>query len=287
MSEAKILDGRALSKKIKQSIKQEIISKLRTSPDIRPPKLAVVLIGDDTASRVYVSHKISSCQNVGIDSVSKQMGSDCTMEQAEELMGSLAGDASIDGILLQLPLPAHLDKAKLIQMIPPEKDVDGLTVYSQGALSYQYEGHYPCTPLGIIELIKTTGIPLVGKVAAVIGRSALVGASVTRLLEYQSCTTISIASKTKDPDAMCRQADIVVAAAGVKNLVKESWIKDGAIVIDVGIHREEKGLTGDVDFENVKKKASWITPVPGGVGPMTIAMLLNNCLKTWKRRQNF
>ena len=145
-------------------------------------------------------------------------------------MGSLAGDASIDGILLQLPLPAHLDKAKLIQMIPPEKDVDGLTVYSQGALSYQYEGHYPCTPLGIIELIKTTGIPLVGKVAAVIGRSALVGASVTRLLEYQNCTTISIASKTKDPDAMCRQADIVVAAAGVKNLVKENWIKDLSLI---------------------------------------------------------
>ena len=245
------------------------------------------MICEDPASKVYVNHKVSSCKKVGIESVSHILPKECSNDEAEILILKLANDPTVDGILLQLPLPPQLNKAKLIELIPPEKDVDGLTVYSQGALSYQYDGHYPCTPLGIIELTKTTGISLSGKVAVVIGRSALVGASITRLLEYQNCTTISIASKTIEPEKFCQQADIIVAAAGVKHLVKENWVKNGCIVIDVGIHRTDSGLTGDVDFENVKNKASWITPVPGGVGPMTIAMLLRNCLRAWKKNLNF
>ena len=276
---ARIIDGAKLAKAKRQELKSDISKIVATGK--RPPCLAVVLVGDDPASHIYVSGKEKACKSVGIESRPIRLATDTSREKLKEYMLALALDKNVDGILLQLPLPKHLNAIEMIECIPASKDVDGLTVASQGLLVKNLPGFVPCTPMGIMELLQSTNIDLQGALAVVIGRSVLVGASITRLLEHAKATTISIASNTRDPAKLTSQADIVVAAAGVKQLIDTSWIKHGAVVIDVGIHRNASGLCGDVNFDDVKKVASWITPVPGGVGPMTITALLQNCFKAW------
>ncbi len=281
---AQIIDGKAIAQSIKDKLKAEVIT-LRAAAE-RAPCLAVVLVGNDPASEVYVGHKKKACAEVGIESRSITLAGDITQAALEQHLKQLNEDPSVDGILLQLPLPAHLNSQSAIDLISPRKDVDGLTPVSQGLLIWRRPAHVSCTPAGIMELVRSTGINLTGKRAVVIGRSVLVGAPVATLLGHAGATVTGVHSKTVNPAAICREADVLVVAAGVKHLVGSEWIKPGAVVIDVGIHRGEDGkLTGDVDFKEVAAKAAWITPVPGGVGPMTIVSLLRNCVSAFKARK--
>ena len=245
--------------------------------------LSVILVGDNPASHVYVRNKIKACEDVGITSTEKRLGESATFEEIKETIESLNCDASVHGILLQLPLPNHLKNVQesLVQMIAPEKDVDGLTVINAGKLFLgMNDGHVPCTPQGSLHLIKEAKQDLSGLNAVVIGRSNLFGKPMAQLLLNENCTVTMAHSRTKDLDQVCAQADILVAAVGREKMVKSNWVKEGAIVIDVGINRMENGkLCGDVDFDEVKDRASAITPVPGGVGPMTITYLLANTVK--------
>lgn len=247
----------------------------------RPPCLAVILIGNDPASQIYVKRKEITCATVGIKSRSYFKPNTISQGELDELISDLNKDDSVDGILLQLPLPLHLDKIRSISQISPEKDVDGITPVNEGRLIWQYPGLYPCTPLGILKLVKTQIPNLKGKVAAVVGRSGLVGRPTGTLLENAGCTIIGLHSDSIDCAKWTRQAEIVVVATGVHNLVGADWIAKGATVIDVGIHRLGNKLAGDVNFEEVKNIAGAITPVPGGVGPMTIAMLIRNVVKAY------
>ncbi len=280
--EARIIDGKLVSKNLKVKLSQEISDFVTKGH--RPPALAVVLVGDDPASHVYVSHKEKGCQEVGIHSETFRLPSTTSQETLESLLNRLSSDASWDGILLQLPLPKHLASDRALDCIHVDKDVDGLSPLNQGRLMCGKPGLFSCTPLGCMELIRSTGVEIEGKNAVVIGRSILVGSPLATMLNHANATVTVIHSKTKDPAEIAARADILVAAAGRLHLVDETWVKPGAVVIDVGMHRLLDGkLTGDVDFEIVKRKAGFITPVPGGVGPMTIVMLLRNCFDAYRR----
>lgn len=272
-----IINGKEVATLIKKMIAQKIEQNyIKAGKQV--PTLACVLVGDDPASKVYVANKEKACAMVGINSVVKKLPADATQEQVAEVISSLNADQNISGILLQLPLPKHLDENALINLISPNKDVDGLTDLNLGKLFAGKHIVAPCTATGIIDLLDHYNLEIAGKRAVVIGRSLLVGKSVANLLEQRNATVTVCHSKTQNLAEITQQADILVVAIGKPNYVTADMVKDGAVVIDVGINRLATGLVGDVDFANVKDKTSYITPVPGGVGPMTIAELLQNTL---------
>ncbi len=278
-----IIDGKSIAAKLREEIKNEV------NQLDKKPGLAVILVGENPASQVYVRNKIKATEDVGMISFERKMNENSTKEDIEAVIKELNKDDNIHGILLQLPLPPHLSEVQeeLVQMIKPEKDVDGLTTINAGKLFLgMNDGLVPCTPQGSMRLIKSVKQNLTGLNAVVIGRSNLFGKPMAQLLLKENCTVTTAHSKTKNIAKICQQADILVAAVGRNKMVKKDWVKEGAIVIDVGINRVEidgkSKLEGDVDFEGVKSKVSAITPVPGGVGPMTIACLLDNTLKAYK-----
>ena len=271
---ATIIDGKAVSLAIKDQLKKDIAEyKTSTGKDI---SLAVVLIGDDPASKVYVNNKTTACEYVGITSYTYRLPQETTQEQAEDLVSSLVNDEKITGILVQLPFPKHLDENKILKLIPANKDVDGFSDENIGKLLQGKKTVVSCTPFGVMELLKHYNYDLTGKNAVVIGRSNIVGKPMTALLINANATVTVCHSKTKNLAEIARTADVLIVAIGRPKFVTEDMVKDGAVVIDVGINRVDGKLVGDVDFDTVSKKASMITPVPGGVGPMTIAMLMKN-----------
>ena len=269
-----LLDGKIVSNNIKLQLKQNCEKLLKLYNIV--PKLAIVLVGNDPASMVYVASKEKSCEMVGINSITLRLPETISQEQLEEEVLKLANDKNINGLMVQLPLPKGLNEKLVLNCIPPEKDVDGLTVLSGGACFYSQKGFVPCTPRGIMELLKAYEVDIMGKHAVVVGRSNMVGKPIAmKLLEANATVTICH-SKTPDLGLITRQADILVVAVGKKHLITEDMVKEGSVVVDVGINRIDGKLYGDVDFEAVKPKTSLITPVPGGVGLMTVAMLLSN-----------
>lgn len=278
-----ILDGKALSTKVKDRVKQEI-SNLPKNDNI--PTLAVVLVGDDPASAIYVRNKKRACEYVGIKSVSVTLGQDTTQEKLEQTLNDLNNDKSINGILLQLPLPKGLDERKALNCIAPEKDVDGLSSVNLGKLITKEVGITPCTPTGVMEFFKEYNIDLTGKNVVIINRSILVGKPLALMMLNANATVTICHSKTQNISEYTKKADVIVTAVGKSKFLTEDMVKDGAVVLDVSIVRTEAGLCGDADYENIKDKASYITPVPGGVGPMTIAMLMENTLKAYKLQNN-
>jgi len=272
-----IIDGKKISTEIKDEVKQEV--EALKAKGIKPC-LAVVLVGDDPASRVYVRNKIKACEYTGIKSVSVTMPADTSEDSLLEKVAELNADRSVHGILVQLPLPAQIDEQKVINAIDPDKDVDGFSPVSVGRLSIGLKGFTSCTPAGIIELLKRSGIAIDGRTCVICGRSNIVGKPMAMLLLRENGTVTVCHSHTRDLRAVTGEADILIAAIGKPKFFTADYIKDGAVVIDVGMDRDENGkLCGDVDFDSVKDKASYITPVPGGVGPMTIAMLMKNCVE--------
>ncbi|MCQ2182002.1 MAG: bifunctional methylenetetrahydrofolate dehydrogenase/methenyltetrahydrofolate cyclohydrolase FolD [Bacteroidales bacterium] len=275
---ANIIDGKAISAGIKEEIKARIPGLVTQYG--RRPCLCVIIAGENPASQVYVRNKVKTAEYVGMDSKLIELPADVSEDRLLEIIGELNRDKAVDGILVQLPLPKHIDEAKVIDTISREKDVDGFHVRNVGSLWVGDKCIVPCTPKGIIHLIKSTGIDIRGKVAVVVGRSNIVGKPVAKLLLDENATVIITHSRTADLKAMTLQADILVAAVGKENIITADMVKPGAVVIDVGMNRNSEGkLCGDVDFNEVSKLASWITPVPGGVGPMTIAMLMKNTIE--------
>ncbi len=284
---ARIIDGKALAKSVRQRLKQEATGLAAHGVT---PGLAVVLVGEDPASAIYVRNKIRSCKRAGITSFAHRLPADTTQGDLLALVRRLDADDAVDGILVQLPLPDGLDKDPIIAAVSAAKDVDGFGIESLGALLAGEEGLVACTPLGVMAMLaehcEATGLQLSGKRAVVIGRSVTVGKPMALLLMAANCTVTVCHSRTRDLPAHLREADIVIAAAGRRELVRGEHLKQGAVVIDVGIHRREDGtLCGDVHFESASAVASAISPVPGGVGPMTIAMLLQNTITACKRRR--
>ena len=278
---AQLIDGVALSRQIRTELAQRAAALTSRG---HTPGLAVILVGDNPASQVYVRNKVKACHDTGLHSVLEQYPA--SMSEAELLarVRALNEDASIHGILVQLPLPAHIDAHKVIETISPVKDVDGFHVASAGALMVGQEGFKPCTPYGCMQMLKAIGCNPRGKHAVVIGRSNIVGKPMAMLLLQANATVTVCHSATPDLAQHTRQADIVVAAVGKRNVLTADMVKPGAVVIDVGMNRNDEGkLCGDVDFEGVREVASWITPVPGGVGPMTITMLLVNTVEAAER----
>jgi methylenetetrahydrofolate dehydrogenase (NADP+)/methenyltetrahydrofolate cyclohydrolase len=275
----KIIDGRLTSTNIKEEIKLEVDKLIEKNE--RVPGLAVIIVGDDPASKVYVNSKIKSCNALGIYSEEYILDDKISEEKLLEIIEKLNNKTEIDGILVQLPLPKHIDEDKIIEAISAEKDVDGFHPINLGKLIIGKNTFKSCTPYGIIELLKRYDVELMGKDIVVVGRSNIVGKPLSIMLTNESATVTLCHSKTKDIRAKTLTADIIIVAVGRENFLTEDMVKDGAIIIDVGINRNSLGkLCGDVDFENVSKKSSLITPVPGGVGPMTIAMLMKNTLKS-------
>ena len=267
----KVIDGKALAAEIRAELKAKI------EKNERKPGLAVVIVGEDPASKVYVRNKIKACGELGIRSYSYELPANASQEELEGLLDKLAADNEVDGILLQLPLPKHLDMESATSHIPFEKDVDGFSAKNLGLLMQNKQRVAACTPSGVMKLLEREGIDLTGKHAVILGRSETVGKPIAMLLLNANSTVTICHSKTKNLPQVCREADILIAAVGKRNFVTADMVKEGVIVVDVGINRDENGkLCGDVDFENVKEKASYITPVPGGVGPMTITMLMYN-----------
>jgi methylenetetrahydrofolate dehydrogenase (NADP+)/methenyltetrahydrofolate cyclohydrolase len=280
----KILDGKALSKKIRNEVKveaDELIEKYGQTPH-----LVVVLVGDDAASETYVNSKERASKKAGIKSTVIKKGSSITENELISIIQGLNEDDDVHGILLQLPIPKHIDSEKVINMIDPLKDVDGFSNHHVARLNKGLDALVPCTPLGIMEMFKAYDIDLEGKHAVVMGRSQIVGKPMASLLLKANATVTVTHSRTKDMKAITKQADVLVVAIGKAKMVDESYIKEGAVLIDVGISRIDGKLYGDIDFEAVKDKAGYITPVPGGVGPMTIAMLLKNTLTCFKNIMN-
>ena len=274
---AQILDGKSVAAKIRLSVKERVSGLLQRS--VRPG-LAVILAGDDPASRVYVRNKVRACEETGVRSELHQYGSDVAQATLLELVAGLNANRAVHGILVQLPLPRHIDANRVLEAVSPAKDVDGFHAANLGALLTGRPGFVPCTPAGVMHLLEHAGLPLAGRHAVVIGRSNIVGKPLALLLLQKDATVSVCHSKTAHLEAMTRQADILIAAVGRAKLVTGEMVKPGACVIDVGVNRLADGsLAGDVDFDAVRKVAGWITPVPGGVGPMTIAMLLENCLR--------
>ena len=278
-----ILDGKKEAELIKTEIKNEILNiKSKTS---LTPSLTVILIGDFAPSRIYVKNKEKSAKEVGINSEVIKYPQNVSEEEVLTKINELNEDKNISGILVQLPLPKQISKEKIINAIHPSKDVDGFNPINVGNLSSGYKSIVPCTPLGCLLLIKKIEKNLSGKHAVIIGRSNLNGKPMAQLLLKENCTVTIVHSKTKNLQSECNKADILVAAVGVPNLVKKDWVKDNAIIIDVGINKVGEKIVGDVNFEALKDKAKAITPVPGGVGPMTIACLLKNTLECFKAHQ--
>jgi methylenetetrahydrofolate dehydrogenase (NADP+)/methenyltetrahydrofolate cyclohydrolase len=276
---AEIIDGKAIAAKVRARVAQDV--QAFTARTGRRPGLATILVGEDPASAIYVANKRKSAAEVGIESFHHELPADASAEQVEALIEQLNDDGNVSGILCQLPVPAHLDGVHLTGLIDARKDVDGLTPLSAGYLALGREGLRPCTPAGVMVLLAETGVELTGKHAVVIGRSNLFGKPMAQLLLAANATVTIAHSRTTDLAAVCREADVLVAAVGRDRMVKGDWVKPGAVVIDVGINRSNSSpptLHGDVDFDAVAEVAAAITPVPGGVGPMTIAMLLRNTL---------
>jgi methylenetetrahydrofolate dehydrogenase (NADP+)/methenyltetrahydrofolate cyclohydrolase len=274
---AQIIDGKAIAADLKQKIRAATQMRLATGK--RAPGLAVVLIGENPASQVYVSNKRKSCEEVGFKSVSYDLPADTSESALMALIDQLNNDDEIDGILVQLPLPAHIQTNLVIEHIAAHKDVDGFHPYNIGRLAQRLPLLRPCTPKGVITMLKASGIELKGQDAVVVGASNIVGRPMGLELLLAGCTTTVCHRMTKDLESHVRRADLLVVAVGKANFIPGDWIKDGAIIVDVGINRLENGkLTGDVEFAKAVEKAAWITPVPGGVGPMTVATLLENTL---------
>ncbi|MDF2820362.1 MAG: Methylenetetrahydrofolate dehydrogenase [Clostridiales bacterium] len=271
-----IIDG----KKISQDIKDELKLKVETlKKQGKPPTLAVIQVGQDPASTVYVGNKKKACEYIGINSLAFELSEETTQDELIKLVNELNDRADVNGILVQLPLPKHLDESIIINTIDPKKDVDGFHPISVGNLSIGQPGFVSCTPAGIIELLKRSNIEIDGKECVVVGRSNIVGKPMALLLLRENGTVTICHSKTKDLKEVTRRADILVVAIGKPNFITKEYVKDGAVIIDVGIHRNQVNkLCGDVDYLDVFDTVSAITPVPGGVGPMTIAMLMNNCV---------
>lgn len=274
-----IIDGKALAKRIRENLKDEV-DNLRKKGII--PKLAVILVGEDPASQIYVRNKSKACNEVGIEFEEILLKDDVTMEKLLEIIEELNQREDINGILLQSPIPKHLDINEAFRKIAPEKDVDGFNPVSVGKLCLNQDTFVSCTPYGIMKMLEAYNIDVRGKHAVILGRSNIVGKPMALSLLNKDATVTICHSKTENLKEITKQADILVAAIGKKHFVTEDMVKDGAVVIDVGINRTEEGLFGDTDFENIKDKTSFITPVPGGVGPMTIAMLLHNLVKSIK-----
>ena len=269
-----IINGKEVSQKIKDELKEKTENLL--SQGI-VPCLAVIIVGNDPASRVYVNNKKKACEYIGFKSLEYALSENTSEKELLELIDSLNNNSEIDGILCQLPLPKHINEKKVIDSILPEKDVDAFHPQNVGRIMIGDYTVLPCTPAGVMELIKSENIPLEGKNAVVLGRSNIVGKPMAMLLLQSNATVTVCHSKTQNLKDICKNADVLVSAIGKAKFVTEDMVKDGAVVIDVGINRDENGkLCGDVDFENVSKKAAYITPVPGGCGPMTIAMLMKN-----------
>lgn len=281
----KIIDGKKIAEEIRQDIKNCVNEyKRRYAAEIG---LAVVMVGDNQASHVYVRNKIKACEEVGIKSFAYYLPEETPQKELEELICELAANDSINGILVQLPLPKHFDSEKILKLIPVEKDVDGFSAENLGMLSQNNECLTSCTPNGIMKMLEHENISVCGKKAVVIGRSNIVGKPMAMLLLNADATVTVCHSKTANLKAECLEADILIAAIGKAKFIRSDMVKDGAVVIDVGMNRDENGkLCGDVDYEAVKEKCSYITPVPGGVGPMTITMLLYNTYTAAVRSRN-
>lgn len=273
-----VIDGKKISQKIKDELKEKAAAMAKEGKKVA---LAVIQVGNDPASSVYVRNKKKACEYIGIESLSYELPEETTEEELVALIEKLNADAGVNGILVQLPLPEQINEEKIIQTISPDKDVDGFHMQNVGALCTGGKGYVSCTPLGIITLLKRSGIEIAGKRCVVMGRSNIVGKPMAMLLLRENGTVTICHSKTQDMKEITRQADILVVAIGKPKFVDETYVKEGAVVIDVGIHRNaENKLCGDVDFDKVAPHTSAITPVPGGVGPMTIAMLMNNCVSS-------
>ncbi len=279
----KIIDGKALAKKIRENLKLEVEDLKKEGIN---PKLAVIMVGDDSASKVYVRNKSRACEEIGIEYEEYLLNSNTTMQELLDLIESLNNNPNIDGILLQSPVPNHLDINKAFRAILPDKDVDGFHPINAGKLSIGEDCFIPCTPHGVIRMLEEYNIDMQGKNVVILGRSNIVGKPLIQCCLQKNATVTVCHSKTQNISQITKNADILISAIGKAKFVKEDMVKENAVVIDVGINRNEEGkLTGDVDFENVSKKASYITPVPGGVGPMTIAMLMENVVKAAKQRK--
>lgn len=272
-----IIDGKKISQEIKDELKEKVA---RMKAEGVERCLAVIQVGSDPASSVYVNNKKKACEYIGIKSLSYELPEETTEEELLELIGSLNAREDVNGILVQLPVPKHIDEDKILLAISPEKDVDGFHPVNVGNLSIGRPGYVSCTPAGVIQLLKRSGIEIAGKECVVLGRSNIVGKPMAMLLLRENGTVTVCHSRTKDLKEITKRADILVVAVGRPKMVDAGYVKEGAVVIDVGIHRNENNkLCGDVDFDSVAPHVSAITPVPGGVGPMTIAMLMNNCVE--------
>lgn len=273
---AQRIDGKAISAQIKDEVKDKV-TELKTKGI--EPCLAVIQVGNDPASTVYVGNKKKACEYCGIRSESYELTEDCTEDELIELIERLNADPLVNGILVQLPVPKHINEERIIETIDPSKDVDGFSALSVGALCIGREGFRSCTPAGIIELLKRSNIDIAGKECVIIGRSNIVGKPMALMMLQENATVTVCHSRTKNLKEVTSRADILIVAIGKPQMITADYVKDGAVVIDVGIHRDENNkLCGDVKFDEVEPKCSYITPVPGGVGPMTIAMLMHNCV---------
>ena len=280
---AKVIDGKVISKQIKDELKERVAEYRKQGIEIA---LAVIQVGNDAASTVYVGNKKKACEYIGIQSVAYELPEETTEEELLKIIHTLNQDDSIYGILVQLPVPKHINENHIIQAIDPKKDVDGFHPQSVGALSIGQPGFVSCTPAGVIQLLKRSNIEIEGKECVIIGRSNIVGKPMAMLLLRENGTVTICHSRTKDLKEITRRADILVVAIGKPKMIDASYVKEGAVVIDVGIHRDANNkLCGDVDYESVEPVASAITPVPGGVGPMTIAMLMHNCVDAVQIRE--
>ena len=275
----KIIDGKMLALEVREKLRQEIKQKGLK------PRLAVVLVGDNEASQIYVRNKRKAAEDIGLECEVHHLPAESTFEQVADLVKSLNANPKVNGIIVQMPLPQHLNGDKILRLIDEHKDVDGFGLHNAGLLMQnQPSAMVAATPKGVLEMLRSTGIQLAGKHAVIIGRSNIVGRPLAALLLNQDCTVTVVHTLTKNIAEITKQADIVVAACGCPKLVKASWVKDGAVVIDVGINRLDNHLCGDVDFDEVAPKAAFISPVPGGVGPMTIAMLLENTVEACEQQ---
>ncbi|MDN3519316.1 bifunctional methylenetetrahydrofolate dehydrogenase/methenyltetrahydrofolate cyclohydrolase FolD [Aquisalimonas lutea] len=280
---AEILDGKAAAARLRQSVATGVAR--RTGGGGRPPGLAVVLVGDNPASQVYVRKKRAQCEEVGMLSRAYDLPGDADQERLLALVDELNADPAIDGILVQLPLPPHMEAQSVIDRIDPAKDVDGFHPVNMGRLALKLPGLRSCTPHGVMKLLEDAGIALAGRDAVIVGQSNIVGRPMALELLNARCTVTICHSRTRDLEARVRGADLVVAAVGRPGFIPGDWIQEGAVVVDVGINRLDSGkLTGDVDFDSARERAGWITPVPGGVGPMTVATLLANTLDAAEAR---
>jgi methylenetetrahydrofolate dehydrogenase (NADP+) / methenyltetrahydrofolate cyclohydrolase len=281
---ATLIDGKAIAQRVRAQVADEVA--VLTAETGMVPGLATILVGEDPASAVYVANKRRACAEAGIADLHRHLPASATAAEVTELIAQLNADPACSGILLQRPLPDGLDDAALSALIDPDKDVDGLTPISAGRLLQNAPGLRPCTPLGVVELLDRHDVPLEGAEAVIVGRSDLVGKPLAHLLLQRNATVTVCHSRTRDLPAVCARADVLVAAVGVPRLISADAVKPGAAVIDVGMNRTEDGLCGDVDFDAVREVAGLLTPVPGGVGPMTIAMLLRNTLAAARSRSS-